>query len=184
MDILFVQQQKVDSTTVKETTEKRASIFVRATGEGAPAGEARSVDSTTHISAGENPLKLVEKLSLEQLQELFQPYLGEDVLEQGLAQDNSPQGTASRIVDIATGFFETYRARHPDENASTALEKFVDFIRKAIDKGFSEARNILEGLSLLDGEIADNIDKTYELVQRGLDQFLEENRPEKVIEEV
>ncbi|MCP5103058.1 MAG: hypothetical protein GY950_06760, partial [bacterium] len=79
MDILSVQQQKVDATTVKETTEKRARISVRSTGEGVAASEARSVDSTTHISARENPLQLVEKLSLEELQELLKPYLGEDV---------------------------------------------------------------------------------------------------------
>lgn len=185
MDILSVQQQQADAATVKKTTEQRAHITVRSPGEGVPpAAETGSVDSTTHISAGEHPLTLVEKLSLEELQELFKPYLGEDVLEQGLAQDNSPEGTAGRIVDIATAFFETYKLRHPDESASNALEKYVEFIRQAIDKGFNDAKDILAGLNVLDGGIADTIDKTYELVQRGLDQFLEENRPEQVNEGV
>ena len=40
-----------------------------------------------------------------------------------------------------------------------------------IDQGFKEARDILNSLGVLEGEIADNIDKTYELVQTGLQDF-------------
>ncbi len=41
-----------------------------------------------------------------------------------------------------------------------------------IDQGFSEARDVLGGLKVLEGEIADNIDKTYEIIQKGLEDFL------------
>ncbi len=44
-------------------------------------------------------------------------------------------------------------------------------IRGGIEKGFAEAREILGGLNVLDGDIASNIDKTYDLVQKKLNDF-------------
>ena len=44
-----------------------------------------------------------------------------------------------------------------------------------MDGGCAEAREVLDSLSMLEGEIADNIDKTYDLVQVGLDAFLNNN---------
>ncbi|WP_292746763.1 DUF5610 domain-containing protein, partial [Methylophaga sp. UBA3191] len=40
-------------------------------------------------------------------------------------------------------------------------------------QGFKEARDILGGLKVLEGDIAGNIDKTYDLVQQGLQSFVE-----------
>ncbi|MBT5370276.1 MAG: DUF5610 domain-containing protein, partial [Gammaproteobacteria bacterium] len=45
-----------------------------------------------------------------------------------------------------------------------------------IDQGFAEAREILDGLSVLEGDIATNIDATYDLVQEGLQAFIESYR--------
>ena len=42
-----------------------------------------------------------------------------------------------------------------------------------IDQGFAEARGILDGLGVLEGELKDNIDLTYDLVQQGLQAFRE-----------
>jgi hypothetical protein len=48
----------------------------------------------------------------------------------------------------------------------------MDTIKGGIEKGFKEARDILEGLQVLGGDVAANIDKTYELVMKGLDDFV------------
>jgi hypothetical protein len=40
-----------------------------------------------------------------------------------------------------------------------------------VDRGFTQAREILQGLEVLQGSIADNIDNTYQLVFAGYDQF-------------
>ncbi|MBT3719368.1 MAG: DUF5610 domain-containing protein, partial [Gammaproteobacteria bacterium] len=45
-----------------------------------------------------------------------------------------------------------------------------------IDQGFAEAREILDGLSVLEGDIATNIDATYDLVQEGLQAFIDSYR--------
>jgi len=54
-----------------------------------------------------------------------------------------------------------------------ALKSFVEVIGGGIDQGFKEARDILGGLKVLEGDIAGNIDKTYDLVQQGLQSFVE-----------
>ncbi|MBA1333039.1 hypothetical protein QQ73_18915, partial [Candidatus Endoriftia persephone str. Guaymas] len=53
----------------------------------------------------------------------------------------------------------------------SALNEFLELIGGGIEQGFAEARGILEGLEILNGEIEQNVDKTYELVQQGLERF-------------
>lgn len=55
----------------------------------------------------------------------------------------------------------------------TALNDFTKLIGGGIDKGFAEARQVLDGLKVLEGDIASNIDKTYEFVQSGLKSFVD-----------
>ena len=69
---------------------------------------------------------------------------------------------------------------NPQMEDQAAKEKFVSIIRDGVMQGFSEAREILKGLQVLEGDIAANIDKTFELVQKGLDNFLS---PSEIAEE-
>lgn len=94
----------------------------------------------------------------------------EDGYESGI--DFSPKATADRIVSFSTQFFSAYQEQHPEMNQKEALTKFIDVISSGIDQGFGEAKDILGGLKVLEGEIADNIDKTYGLVKAGLQDFI------------
>ena len=47
----------------------------------------------------------------------------------------------------------------------------MNVIGDAIDKGFSEAREILDSLNVLQGEVKENIDTTYDLIQEKLSLF-------------
>lgn len=49
-------------------------------------------------------------------------------------------------------------------------------IRKGIEQGFAEARDILASLQVLEGNILEDVDRTYELVQEGLNNFETEFR--------
>ena len=62
---------------------------------------------------------------------------------------------------------------HRSETPSEAAQSFVDLIGVGVDRGFAEARDILDSLKVLQGDIATNIDKTYDLVQEGLKNFLD-----------
>jgi len=121
------------------------------------------------------PQALLLKAALEGINEALKA-LGvektiEDSVDEGI--DVSPEATADRIVAFSTNFFPLYLEQHPEVDEQEALSKFVDVIGAGIDQGFSEAKDVLSGLNVLEGDIASNIDKTYELVQKGLADFIE-----------
>ncbi|WP_395406459.1 DUF5610 domain-containing protein [Pseudoduganella sp. UC29_106] len=53
----------------------------------------------------------------------------------------------------------------------------MDTIKGGVEQGFKEARDILQGLNVLGGDVAANIDKTYELVMKGFDSFAKGQTP-------
>jgi hypothetical protein len=124
------------------------------------------------ISAGNEPQQLVLRSVIDRLNELLDDGTGVPALDTASKQDNSPDGTAGRILSQSTAFFDAYAAQHPGEDEATTAKSFVDMIRGGVEQGFKDARGILEGLSALQGDVASNIDKTYELVMKGLDDFL------------
>ncbi|MBT5230559.1 MAG: DUF5610 domain-containing protein [Methylococcales bacterium] len=133
------------------------------------------------ISSGNHSMSLLFKSALEHINVALAPELGENAI-QNLAKsdiDVSPQATADRIVSMSTAFFSQYAEQHPEKDLETSLKDFTDIISGGIDQGFSEAREVLDGLQVLEGDIATNIDKTYDLVQSGLKSFIDNYpRPE------
>ena len=71
-------------------------------------------------------------------------------------------------------FEDAYAARYPDKDAETVLRDFVDLVRGGFEKGYGEASDILKGLGVLDegSDVAAGIQKTFDLVQKGFDDFL------------
>jgi len=86
-------------------------------------------------------------------------------------EDTSPKATAERIVAFATRFYEAYQKNHPELQGEDALNGFLDLMKGAIDKGFGDARKMLDGMQQLQGKVATDIDETYGLVQGGLEDF-------------
>jgi len=137
------------------------------------------------LSAGNHSMSLLYKTAIENLNQVLAPEFGDNAIQaaSGSGMDFSPQATADRIVSMSTAFFGKYAENHPDKDLETALNDFAKLIGGGIDKGFAEARQILDGLKVLEGDIASNIDKTYELVQSGLKSFVENYpRPDKTDE--
>lgn len=128
-----------------------------------------------NFSAGDEPSSLVLKTALEGINEALKETMGDNAIQTAYDSglDVSPEATAERIVSLSTAFFSQYQELHPEMDQDEALAAFTEIIRGGIDKGFAEARDILSGLNVLQGEIADNIDKTYALVQDGLESFVE-----------
>lgn len=124
------------------------------------------------ISSQSDPLALVYKSAITSINEALQADFGDDAVQKAASQDNSAEATANRIVSLSTGFFEAFKKQNPGMDNDAALEKFMGTIQGGMEKGFSEARDILKGLNVLQGDIAGNIDKTYELVQKGYADFV------------
>jgi len=127
------------------------------------------------VSAGDQPMGLVLKAALEGVNEALKEAMGDNAIQNSYEAgvDVSPEATAGRIVSLSTAFFGAYQAQNPEMGEEEALSSFMGIIGGGIDKGFKEARDILGGLDVLEGDIATNIDKTYALVQDGLKSFAE-----------
>lgn len=121
------------------------------------------------------PQLLLLKAALEGINESLKALGVEKNLQQSVDEglDVSPQATADRIVTFSTNFFPLYLKQHPEMQEQEALTKFTEVISGGIDQGFSEAKEVLLGLNVLKGDIASNIEKTYDLVQQGLADFIE-----------
>ena len=127
------------------------------------------------ISTKNEPLALIYKAAIEGINKELETELGENAIENAYESglDVSPEATAGRILDFSLGLFSLYQQQHPELNEQEQAEKFSEIIGGGIDTGFSEAREILDGLGVLEGEIAENIDKTYNIIQEELAAFRE-----------
>jgi len=127
------------------------------------------------ISTKNEPLALIYKAAIEGINKELETELGENAIENAYESglDVSPAATAGRILNFSIGLFSLYQQQHPELSEQEQAEKFVEIIGGGIDTGFSEARQILDGLGVLEGEIADNIDKTYNIIQEELAAFRE-----------
>jgi hypothetical protein len=127
----------------------------------------------TSLSVQDRPLELVYRAAIDKLNQMLEPTLGPDAIQSAAQSemDFTPEATAERIVSLSTGFYEAFKAQHPGEEENAVLTHFMDVIRSGIEQGFAEARDILDGLGVLDGQIKDDVDRTYDLVQEGLKSF-------------
>ena len=89
-------------------------------------------------------------------------------------QEFSPEATANRIVSFALGHFGSFKANHADEGGADQVDGFVDLIKGAVEQGFTEARDILEGIGEISQEVSGNIDKTFSLAMSSIDDFAAE----------
>ncbi len=129
------------------------------------------VQSSLSLNSQNEPLGLVLKSAITGINERLAPEFGPDAIQNATGQDNSPEGTAGRIVALSTAFFSAFKEQNPDLSEDAAAQKFLDTIKGGIEQGFKEAREILGGLNVLNGDVASNIDKTFDLVQQGLAKF-------------
>jgi hypothetical protein len=128
------------------------------------------------ISAQDEPLSLVYKAAIENLNEVLAPDFGENAIQNAASDDFSPEAVSTRILSFVATIYEMFRTQNTPKDATVEeennnLDRFMGLISEGINKGFHEARGILSGLQVLKGDIAGNIDKTYDLIQKGLAEF-------------
>lgn len=127
------------------------------------------------INSGNDGLALLYRTAIEGINEYLAPTMGPNAIQNAMSQDNSPEATAERILSQSTAFFEGYARQHPDKDPEQLVRDFVDTIRGGFEKGFNEAADILTGLGVMgeSSHVAEEIGKTYALVQQGYDDFLQ-----------
>ena len=126
------------------------------------------------IQTGDSSLALLYRTAIDRINEVLGPELGPNAIASASNQDNSPEGTAGRILALSTAFYDAFASRHTDKDAETVARDFVALIRGGFEAGFGEARDILSSLGVLgeDSPVGSGIQKTYELVMKGYDDFL------------
>jgi len=130
-----------------------------------------SISNVAELSVANRHMELLYKSAIEKLNTVLQPDFGPNAIQNSAEIDVSPEVTAERIVSLSTGFFGAFREQNPELGDEEALDQFISTIGGGIEQGFAEAREVLEGLQVLNGSIASNIDTTYDLVQQGLNDF-------------
>ncbi|OEC48866.1 DUF5610 domain-containing protein [Pseudomonas sp. ENNP23] len=87
----------------------------------------------------------------------------------GKTQDDyTPDKVAGRILDFVGGRIQAEAANGADPEK---LQKMLDQARQGVEKGFAEAKKILQGMGVLGGKIASDIEDTFQSVQDGLDRI-------------
>lgn len=123
------------------------------------------------IRSKNEPLALLLKSAIAGINEVLKPEFGDNAIQSAASQDNTPEGTAGRIVSLSTGFLAAFQQQHAGEEPGDVLTKFMTSIRSGFERGAKEAQEILKGLGVLSGDIASNIDKTLALVRQGYADF-------------
>ncbi len=133
-------------------------------------------------SASESSLKLTYQAAIEKINEVLSAEFGlteeatapiseEALKQQGGMEYWTPENTAKRIVDGSTAFFSAFQSANPDLEGEALIDRFIEVMGGGVTKGFEEAKGLLGDLDVLEGSIADNIEKTYALVQEGFQDF-------------
>lgn len=143
---------------------------------------ARILEASLEVSirSGNDAQALLFRTAIDRINDLLAPEFGPDALQRAAAnEDTSAEATAARILGFSTGFFDAYAAQRPGDDPEQVARDFVDLIRGGFEQGFNEARDILDGLGVLGGDVESGIMKTWELVHKGLDDFLAGKLPAK-----
>ncbi|MDA7745745.1 DUF5610 domain-containing protein [Psychromonas sp.] len=129
--------------------------------------------SNQSSSIKEQPLALVLKTALQGINDALKEIEPTQSLQQSYESevDFSPEATAERIVTFSTNFFTSYQEQHPELGEQEARETFSDLMLEGVKKGVGEAKDILKALSVLEGSVETDIDKTMEYVLQGFEKF-------------
>lgn len=123
------------------------------------------------INTHNEPMALLLKAAITGINDLLRPEFGDNAIQNAASQDNTAEGTSGRIVSLSTGFYEAFKQQHTGEDEAVVLKNFMATIRGGFEQGYKEASDILQGMNVLNGDVASGVSKTYELVQKGYADF-------------
>ncbi len=128
--------------------------------------------SSIDFSARNDPTALILQSALEKINAQFAPYLGDGAIKKAIesGQDMSPKATAERILSFATQIIGRAEAAQADVplNEQRSKARLFQNVQSGIEKGFAQARDILESMQTLNGKTKQSVDDTYAYVQQGL----------------
>lgn len=181
-------QKSLTLTTSTTTTTNESSSSTAVQQQSASASSLRSslnaqiieASLKIEISASSNSQGLLYRSCLESVYEAlsgnFESQINPDYKMPSMMDENNPfatpEGTANVILSFSLGLYAQYSASHSGEDSAETATNFIELVRGGFEKGYNEAVEILDALSVFDGTIKSEIEKTWELVQKGYDDWL------------
>ena len=177
MDVRAIQSQSLYASVALTGTasqSKQTGVLKSATPTAAQAVDVVEVSLQVDASFVSG---VVQKSLEDRLKEtLSQAGIDIASLTGGEPMDFSPQATANRIVEFSVSFFAAYSANHADAGDEDRLQGFVDLVKGAVEEGFSGARDLLNGFAEMTEEMWTDVEETYSLTMKGIDEFAEKQR--------
>jgi hypothetical protein len=91
---------------------------------------------------------------------------------QTIEQLNPADYTAEKVSDRILNFIDMGLKRAEANGAdSDELQRLREQARAGVEDGYKKAYDMLQGLGIMDGEVKAGVEKTYELLQQGLDRM-------------
>ena len=138
------------------------------------------------LTAGNNPQSLLFQSAMEGIYEAMGGGFKSNIMPEyqmpsATGPDNpyaTPEGSANVILDFSLGLYASFKVQHPRMEESEVAAKFIDTIRGGFEEGYAKAVEILDALGVFSGDLKAEIEKTYELVMKGYDDFLTSKTPQ------
>lgn len=155
-----------DQTTVPKRSSAVDSAAIVPTGGPAPSGQ-----GLAHSIMADGGLGFLQARMQEKMEGLFGTSETPTDLGFDSSLDVSPEATADRIVGFALSLRSVYERQNEGLSQDDLRAGFEQAIRRGISEGFGHAQGVLSGLDFLEGEVQDNVDLTWELVQQRLEEI-------------
>lgn len=119
-------------------------------------------------------MELVKQLVDRHLGDAFPLYETESAEEASKeTRESNPEGVAQSIFGrISGGLYRSIRRASPDLTKAQ-FEEFSASVFKGVERGLSEAREVLEGMDVLEGEIESDVKETGKLLNKHLERWIE-----------
>jgi len=122
----------------------------------------------------ESAQKIVSSQAFEQLEKILKT---DNIDLETLSEDDfSPEKVADKIMSFVQTAFGRFRQAQPETDAN----EFFTKVREGLDKDFSQAKDILQNSGVLQGQIAENIDKTYDLTLQRMEELASSNNATEI----
>lgn len=158
-----MQISAYQSLMISSTTYTGYSSNASSTGQEASSGAAQASADTIDIAS--MSLDDAQALLYGRLDESIRAVLSvDDVVPSLDPSDWSAEAVAGRILNFAEQFLKATTSE--EEYASVLAE-----VEEGIAAGLAQAKDILEGLDRLNGDVAENISATESLLYQGIDTF-------------